>query len=985
MNTQSLTLGALKTGASSLAIMTALLSASAASAQSGPSAAQLDEVVVTGTSIRGVAPVGSNLISVDREEIAKQSAPNVTQVLTTIPALSNMGVAGRGGNGNGGNGAAVYIHQIGASAQNSTLVLVDGHRAPPSGTVNSVVDPNNIPGIMLERVEVLAEGASATYGSDAVAGVVNFITRRRFDGIEVRGQATHIDKTKLGWQGSIIGGKDWDSGNFVAAYSYSYEDEVENVDRPRTDPLGQTARALSAGLTGTGTTNFGNFNCDPATVQPNATGPIFLSPTSATSVANAAANSTCTNWEYGSLLPTEKRHNAMVRVQQQLGENLSWDADLIYSHRTSRSRVSRGTLTSNAFGPGTPIAGQANPFYINPPGVTATRQQIRFSFDEMYGPGAYSEGGDETIFGSSTLNYKLGGDWEVSLLGSAGRASSYSGENTGVVNTPFANLALNGTAQTSGSTTATSLPGGGNTITLNLPLTTANALDVWNPAATNRTSAAVREAILNSRNVNRQTNALQQVRMTVGGSVFDLPGGAVRVAGGLEYLRTTIDQYITRPLPIAGSTNASSFGRYEFSRHVESGFLEALIPLVGEEMNVPLVRAFDVNLAVRHDRYSDVGGTTNPKASFNWEIIEGLSFRGNVSRSFVAPPLNLVAPPFGNANFASSNGTTANVSVPLANYPILAQMGIPGCTAQSTSCNISSLQGVSGNVGNPENREQKGKGWSLGVDFQPTFLPGFRASATLWDVTFLGGITNPAFNITVNTGTIANRITFYPSCATQAQVQAAVGTQPQASLFPACVQFINIGDNGNYLNFFTRGLDLSASYTWGTDYGRFVVGGDMMKLLEFNQGFAARGELPPPESRFSVKNTVGLNTTFPNVGTQLRGHVGWSGDSAYVDLYANHTASYTNASGTAVNPIQLKPTGVYSGEGGDKVKASTTFDLTVGYRLRSRFGLEETEFAVRIRNLLDDYPPYFNSAAGYDPFVNNILGRTIAVSVRARM
>jgi iron complex outermembrane receptor protein len=937
-----------------------------------------------------VAPVGSNLISVGREEIAKQSAPNVTQVLTTIPALSNMGVAGRGGNGNGGNGAAVYIHQIGASAQNSTLVLLDGHRVPPSGTVNSVVDPNNIPGVMLERVEVLAEGASATYGSDAVAGVVNFITRRRFDGLELRAQATHLEGTKLGWQLSGIGGRSWDGGNFVLGYSYSYEDQLENVDRPRTNPLAQAARAAAEGLTGTGSSNFGNFQCNPATVRINGAGNVYLSPQSATNVPNNAANSPCTNWAYGALFPTEKRHNGMARIQQQLTDTLSWDADIVYSKRNSSQRTSRGTINGyTAFGPGAPNPQQVNPFYINPPGTAGNRQTVAYSFDELYGPGAKSLGGDETLFGSSTLRYQPGWkDWEASFLVSAGRASSYSGENIGVVNTGLASLYLNGTTQTSGSLTPNiSLPGSGGTSTFNLPLTTANALDVWNPAATNRTSAAVRDALLNSRNVNRQTNALGQLRLTVGGTLFELPGGPVKLAFGAEYLHTSIDQKVTRNLPIAGASTASILGTYEFARHVKSGFVETIIPIVGEDMNVPLARRISINLALRHDDYSDVGGTTNPKGSFEWEVVNGFRFRGNISRSFVAPPLNLVAPPFGNANFTSANATNnPNINVPVANYPILPQMGIPGCTAASVTCNISSLQGVSGNVGNPQNREQKGKGWSLGVDFAPTsgWLQGFRASATLWDVTFLGGLTNPAFNITVNTATIANRITFYPNCATAEQIAATVGTQPQGSLFPACVQFINRGDNGNYLNFFTRGLDIAASYDFTTDWGRFVIGGDITKLLRFNQGFAGQGVLPTPEQRFSVKNTSGLNTTFPNVGTQLRGHVGWSGEHAYVDVYANHTGSYTNASGTALNPIQLNAAGVFSGEGGDKVKANTTIDLTMGYRFQPGFGLDETEISVRIRNLFDKYPPYFNSAAGYDPFVANVLGRTIAVSVRQR-
>ena len=976
-------------GVSSLALATAVFAGgTAAFAQGAAGEAQVEELVVTGTSIRGVAPVGSNLIAVGREEIQKQSAPNVTQVLTTIPALSNMGVSGRGGNGNGGNGAAVYIHQIGASAQNSTLVLLDGHRVPPSGTVNSVVDPNNIPGIMLERVEVLAEGASATYGSDAVAGVVNFITRRRFDGFEARAQATHIEGTKLGWQLSFLGGNSWDTGNFLLGYSYSYEDQVENVDRPLTNPLAQSARATAEGLTGTGSSFFGNFNCNPATIRINGAGNVYLNAQGSANVANNTANATCTNWAYGALLPTEKRHNGMARIQQQITDKLTWDADIVYSKRDSRQRTSRGTIANyTAFGPGAVDPRQVNPFYTNPPGTTGSRQTVSYSFDELYGPGAESLGGDETVFGSTTLRYQIAGDWETSLLAVAGRASSFSGENIGVVNTGLASLYLNGTTSTGGSLAPnTSLPGSIGTTTFNLPLTTANALDVWNPAGTNRTSAAVRELLLNSRNVNRQQNSLGQLRLTVTGTLFELPGGPVKVAAGGEYLHTAIDQKVTRNLALAGASTASILGTYEFARHVKSGFLETIIPLVGEDMNVPLMRRVSVNLAVRHDDYHDVGGTTNPKASFEWELFDGLRFRGNVSRSFVAPPLNLVAPPFGNANFTSATASNnPNINVPVANYPILPQMGIPGCTAQSVTCNIQTLSGVNGNVGNPQNREQKGKGWALGVDFAPTsFLQGFRASATVWDVTFLGGLTNPAFNITVNTATIANRITFYPNCATPEQIAATVGTQPQGTLFPACVSFINRGDNGNYLNFFTRGLDLAASYDFTTDWGRFVIGGDLTKLLRFNQGFAGQGVLPPPGSRFSVKNTSGLNTTFPNVGTQLRGHVGWSNESAYVDVWANHTGSYTNASGTALNPIQLNAAGVFSGAGGDKVKANTTVDVTMGYRFQLGMGLEETEFSIRVRNLFDKYPPYFNSAAGFDPFVANILGRTIAVSLRQR-
>src|ERR1700753_1413652 len=128
--------------------------------------AEVEQVIVTGRSIRGAAPGGSNLTTV--------GAHTLGEVLTHVPAITGLGNSGRGGNGNGGSGASVYIHQIGASAQNSTLVIMDGHRLPVagSGNGNPVVDPNIIPQTMLERVEVLADGASSVYGSDAVSGVV---------------------------------------------------------------------------------------------------------------------------------------------------------------------------------------------------------------------------------------------------------------------------------------------------------------------------------------------------------------------------------------------------------------------------------------------------------------------------------------------------------------------------------------------------------------------------------------------------------------------------------------------------------------------------------------------------------------------------------------------------------------------------------------------------------------------------------------------
>src|ERR1041384_7679314 len=130
---------------------------------------KLQEVVVTGTSIRGAAPVGSNLITVGRDEIEASGAQTLQQVLRSVPAVTGFGNSAQGGfqSFDGAGTFAPTIHGLGASASNGTLVLVDGHRLPLSGINHTLADPNVIAPLAIERVEVLPDGASSVYGSDA--------------------------------------------------------------------------------------------------------------------------------------------------------------------------------------------------------------------------------------------------------------------------------------------------------------------------------------------------------------------------------------------------------------------------------------------------------------------------------------------------------------------------------------------------------------------------------------------------------------------------------------------------------------------------------------------------------------------------------------------------------------------------------------------------------------------------------------------------
>jgi iron complex outermembrane receptor protein len=950
----------LKLGCSVVALTAAALTPVAAFAQAAPADdTSLEEVVVTGTSIRGVAPVGSNLISVGTDDLRATGAAIVTQALATVPALSNFGATVQGGTG------AHYqpsIHSLGASASNSTLVLIDGHRGPTGGTNHTFLDPNIIPFSMVERVEVLAEGASATYGSDAVAGVINFITRKRFDGVQVTAQTMLMDGAKPGYNVGVVAGTNWDTGSVVFGASASVQSALKNSARDWTYP----------DLRERGGTNFLSFNCSPATLSPGGQALIFRDANATTGVVNAAANATCTNWDLTDRVGEEERQNLMLKVTQELTENLTIGVDMVYGRRRNESRGGQPSVQATVFGTGP----QANPFFRQPVGYTGTNttQTVRWDPTELFGPQLNLTGSDSQ-YASFTANYRFNDNWSFDFLGAAGRdvSDNYS-ENQ--INGSVANLALNGTTNGGGSLTAISIPGT-NVVVTNLPLTAASALDVWNPAATNRTSQAVRDRLLDNDNILENTSGFQQVRGIVNGTLFELPAGPVKVAVGGELLRTQLDQFVARANNSGPASAGSQQLNFNFDRKVYSGFVEANVPIVGPEMNVPLMRRFDVNLSYRYDHYDDFGETTNPRIAFNWDVIEGLRFRGNYSTSFVAPPLTVLGDEFGAFATAGYNAVTNNVPVSPTAYPLLTQFNIPGCTTASATCNISSLQGIQVTSGDTQTGAQEGKGWSLGFDWNPTWLPGLRTQATYWTTEFRGGVTGPNIGNVVNTASANFLLTFYPQCATAAQLDQFARGIPQRTTAPACTQYIFRSLNSNWLNLNVEGIDYSVQYTHTTDaMGDFRVGVTGTQFTKYTQSFGSG-------STYDILDTTGNNGQFPSVGTTWRGNLGWTMGAISADLFANYTGKYKNWSGSSVTPITRDAIGNPSG-GGDKVKSSMLFDANLSYEMG--LGLAEpVEFSLSVRNIFDKKPPFYNGGnGGYDQFMANPFGRRVTVGVTAK-
>ena len=935
-------------------------------ASTAAAAPEVTEVIVTGSSIRGAPPVGAAVVTVGQAEIQKTASTTVQQILRSVPAVVGLSAVGQGsfGTADASNTNAPTIHGLGASASNSTLILIDGHRFPLSGVNHALGDPNVVPPIAIERVEVLAEGASSVYGSDAVAGVVNFITRRAYDGVEATGQATYGDKYH-GYSAGILAGKTWDTGSALVAYSYS--------DR---SSLSASARKFTqADKRPFGGSNLGSFFCGPATIQVGS-GAIFTAPYTGTGLANSAVNAPCDYSGLADIVPSEKRNSVLVKLSQEVTDRLTVNGEVIYSNRDDSQKIVRGTIQATIFGPGSANTTQINPFFQGIPGNAATAESVRFDGDQLLGPGAKTDSSEQNFFVSGSAGYKISENWRFTAGGTVG-ASDSTLFTHGQLCGSCALLALNGTTNGGGSLTAVSIPGT-STVVLNTPLTAANALDVFGVGAANRTSPTVLAQLAD--NVTRQTarNVIKDGTVKLDGALFDLPAGPVKVAVGGEVIYYTLEQNTTRPLGIGPSLTGSGYLHLNYDRNVRSAYAEVLAPLVSPEMNVPLMRRIDLNISGRYDKYSDFGSTSNPKIGANWEVIEGLRFRANYGKSFVAPAFtSRGADALGTTSETNVSLFAGTLNVPVAAYPNI--VGLPGCAPGAVTCTVGGgVAGLQLNGGNAGLQPEHGKSWSVGADWDPSFVKNLRLSLTFWHNDLQGAITAPTAAFAVNAAGLNSLLQIYPGGATPAQIAALTAGRPLQTSIPAQVFFSYDFTQRNALNLEVEGVDGSIDYSFDTDIGRFTLNSVASLKTKFDQQVGTGG------AHFSVLGTTGFNTTFPSIELDSRTGIGWTSKFGVVaDVFWNHTSSYKNWSGTTVTPITRNAAGVPTG-GGDTVKANNTVDAHVAYNFPGDGYAKDLQVYLDVQNLFDKDPPFYNNANGFDAFGGNPLGRLTSVGFRKK-
>jgi iron complex outermembrane receptor protein len=555
---------------------------------------QLEEVTVTGSLIHGASDVSSPLVYVTQQDLAQAPFETVQDALYQLPQISLD--APRQDlflNNNYNWGAGIDLRGLGVGA---TLVLVDGHRQPLSGLNGDFVDVSNIPAAAVERIEILPDGASALYGSDAIAGVVNVILKDDFQGAETQvrygGAPGGGDETVV----SQLLGTHWSGGKAMLVYEYSDTTTLDASSR---------GYAADANKQPYGGADYRSYLSSPgnilssSTYQPILGIPAGLNGAPLTASALSSTINLQNPFAQYQLFPQETQHSVYATGSQKLGDNIELFAEGRFSQRD--------TLVQHYPESEILVVPGSNPF--NPfPGSTTL---VGYSFGSVLGPAAFA-GQTRNYVGTLGARFKLAGSWQATLSETYGQERLLSYEYNVV-----------------------------NPITLSAALADANpstALNVFGGATNPATLAAIRLL-----DVMHSTSSIETTSLVADGSVFELPAGAAKLAVGVERREERLAQLLPSALnPAEEGTEAS------YTRHVGSVFTELAIPLVGNPGKEHAAPRLELTLAGRYEDYSDFGHTTNPEFRLSWTPVDSLKLRGSWGRSFRAPTLDNLSDLSGN-------------------------------------------------------------------------------------------------------------------------------------------------------------------------------------------------------------------------------------------------------------------------------------------------------------------------------------------------
>jgi iron complex outermembrane recepter protein len=975
MQTNTVIARAILLGTASLSIIA--FASGTAQAQQTPKADEAEaeevaQIIVTGTRVKRDGYAAPTPLTVmDAATIAKAAPANIADYVNQLPQLSPSATSRQGNGATSTGTAGLNLLDLRGLGPNRTLVLVDGQRVAPS-TQTGAVDINNLPTGLLQRVELVTGGASAAYGSDAIAGVVNFIIDRKFKGIKLNvmgGMTSRSDNKNYQFTGSFGTSFADDRANFVASFEHQHEDGIDFIDVNKRQwaraihliqPSGSATRIISDNVAYNNVSQGAVIN---GVVLNSGAAQNFITNTTVAGVVTSRLTNT-TNpffgvqfgqggaaqpFVYGALAgnfmiggnqwnettvvamtPRIDRTNGWASLNYEFSPAISARIEGSYGRTHTKAHAAYQRNVNNI------IVSAQNPYLpanLRAAATTAGIASVRVGY------ASYDLGRMENditrenfrLVGTLFGEFAPGWNWEAYYQ--YGRTNLDVKLRNSTDNIKFSN-AIDAVTNATGQIVCRS--------------TLANPTDGCVPLNIFGIGVASPQAIAYVKGIASQTQSITQqvAAFSVNGNPFETWAGPVSIATGFEYRKesvTAVGDPVSAGFTVGPATYPSPLGGFftgnfksnTGSYNVKEVFGEVVVPLAKGH---PLANSLEVNAAVRYTNYSTAGSVTTWKAGVTWEWVDDLRFRFVRSRDVRAPNLQEL--------FVAGSSQAADVTDPQLPAGTTNPVRIFAITDGNTALV-------------PEKADTLG----MGVVFKPSFLPGFSASLDYYNIKIRDAI--QSLNVNEIASLCAAGQQSYCALITRATVGGVANVITAIRRSPVNIGLLNV-----------RGLDFDASFRQpvgpflGNDSGAVVFRLLVTKAINWNINVngafnEAVGENGGPNAAPSIPRYRTFTT------------LGYEGDKTTLTL-TMRTVSAGVYDVTWRDGVEIEK---------NYIQGAKYFDLSGSQRLWGD-KTKNVEAYFKIENLMDKDPPLAagstSSAPPYNPTLYDGLGRAFRVGVRAK-
>ncbi len=952
---------------------------------------KMEKVIVTGSAI----PTAPDAIPAAPVEvvtptaIAESGASDVLDVLKKVSSsFSGNGNIGKTLNNGGYGEQNVSVRNL------PTLVLLDGRRLANSAfSKGSAVDLNSIPLSMIDRIEVLKDGASSIYGADAIGGVVNIITKKNYNGAEISGRYGFATDqgNYLEYRASIVAGASTEKTSITMGGDYYHNNPLLAEDRP--NPAALTAQQLADAGVAVPPSYFSPsyagrvdgyilagspFAVGGAGYNPAVTTPPVLSggPYNSVAAYNAAAmaqlgyapylaissvpagqtiggSAMLDTTTYGTYsIQDQSRRNFFANFNHSIFENNKLDlfGQFLYANVTSIGEMAPSPVPSlGLYNIAVPANNPYNPFGIPLGANGASSPNIRSRFVDT----------GNRIFDSESQYYKFVGGLKGQISDRYSWEGDYNFNRSDA--TQYTRNAVNGAALNQSLQPLLDANGHQVYNAQGLPLSqltdaaTGNNLPVYNIFALPGNNSPDTLDALGTTLYESGVSDLWSVDGHINATPFDLPAGQLQAAAGFQYIYESLAlsyDGLTQNNLVPGLNYSGNFPGGHRDRW--AGYAEVRIPVFSPDKNIPGFHSFEVDASGRYETLSPGGDTAVPKVGFVWKPVdEQISLRGTYSEGYIAPSIySLYGPTQASNPVATIQGESAQVPVTYPSNPNLP----------------------------PSNSYQ----YTAGIVLQPKAVPGLTLSAEYYHIAEDGTPYNPGPN------TLIDSLNQFGSASPYASgFRFADGSQ-LASTAPNQITMANYGTmviptlpGGGQK---TDGLDFSVSYRKPTESaGTFTLYGNANVLLGyyFREGPGAdwwryNGYYTDTQVVSGANGTLPDFTVATGISWEIQNFT-FSASARYVPPVWDPGDMHAGAGGYVPNDYTING-GMF------KIDDWYTVDLQIAYNFRSDSGTkwyDGTRVAFGVNNVTDNIAPLIPSSSedNTDKSTYDIVGRFVYFEV----